>query len=240
MRTKGRAWNAIRTPKITRGFPSNAPGSVLIEAEQTVILCTASWTEQVPGWMAGSGRGWVTAEYSMLPGSTPQRKQRDGRGRTDGRSIEIQRLIGRSLRAGINLQALPEVSLWVDCDVLSADGGTRTWAITGAWIALHDALTMLQQQKGLKTLPILQWIAATSVGMVDGKPLLDLCYQEDSNADVDMNVVYTSKGEFAEIQMSGEKTTLDRKSLDSLLDLAEMGCKQLLEIQGQALETKDS
>ena len=239
MRTNGRAWNSIRSPKITRGFPSNAPGSVLIEAGNTVLLCTASWTEQVPGWMIGSGRGWVTAEYSMLPGSTHQRKQRDRNGRTDGRSVEIQRLIGRSLRAGIDLNALPEVSLWVDCDVLSADGGTRTWAITGAWIALHDALTALQQKKkGMKDLPILQWITATSVGMVKGEPLLDLCYQEDSNADVDMNVVYTSKGEFAEVQMSGEKATLDRKGLDTLLDLAEEGCKQLLQIQEQVLEAK--
>jgi ribonuclease PH len=176
----------------------------------------------------------------MLPGSTPQRKQRDGRnGRTDGRSIEIQRLIGRSLRSGIDLDALPEVSLWVDCDVLSADGGTRTWAITGAWIALHDALTALQKKKKeMEKLPILQWVTATSVGLVNGQPLLDLCYQEDSNADVDMNVIYTSKGEFAEVQMSGEKATLGRKGLDALLDLAEEGCKYLLQIQEQVLETR--
>ena len=208
------------------------------EAGKTVVLCTASWTEQVPGWMVGSGKGWVTAEYSMLPGSTPQRKQRDGRsGRPDGRSVEIQRLIGRSLRAGIALAALPEISLWVDCDVLSADGGTRTWAITGAWVALYDALGELQKTKGMRQLPIHQWICATSVGMVQGSPLLDLCYEEDSNADVDMNVVYTSKGEFAEVQMSGEKTTLGRHGLDSLLDLAEEGCKHLLQIQEQVLET---
>ncbi|MEZ5989523.1 MAG: ribonuclease PH [Planctomycetota bacterium] len=235
-RPGGRAPDEAREVRIQRGFTRSAPGSVLIEAGRTQILCTASWTETVPAWLSGVGHGWLTAEYSMLPASTHNRKVREGRnGRVDGRSMEIQRLIGRALRAAVDVKRLPEISIWVDCDVLSADGGTRTLAITGAYVALEDLVGRLLDRGRLQRSPIQAAVCATSVGLVGGEPLLDLCFEEDHAAMVDMNVVYTSAGEFAEVQATGEKGTLARRDLDALLDLAEQGCKGLLEVQQQAL-----
>jgi ribonuclease PH len=203
-----------------------------------MLLCTATWTENVPGWLQSSGHGWLTAEYSMLPGSTRNRKTREIRaGRPDGRGIEIQRLIGRSLRAAVDINALPEVSIWIDCDVLSADGGTRTLAITGGYLALHDVLRALERKGRCRSWPLKTQIAACSVGLVRDEPLLDLDYSEDSGADVDMNVVVTGEGEFAEVQASGEGRNMRRDELDKLLDLAEKGGRDLLAIQQAALES---
>jgi len=238
-RSKNRRPDQLRPARIQRDFPSQAPGSYLIEAGRTVILCTASFTETVPGWLNGAGHGWVTAEYSMLPASTQRRKNRDIRqGRQDGRSVEIQRLIGRSLRNAVDIPSLPEVSIWIDCDVLSADGGTRTWAITGAWLALHDCLLHLKKKGRLSTWPMKTGIAATSVGKVGGEFLLDLDYSEDSRAEVDMNVVMTGEGEFAEVQLSGERSPLSRGDLDRMLDLAAKGCRELLDLQEEFVGEK--
>jgi len=236
MRAHQRDPDQPRPVKITRAFTSSAPGSVLIEAGRTRLLCTATVENQVPAWLRGSGSGWVTAEYAMLPGSTRQRKPREARtGKADARSLEIQRLIGRSLRAVTNLQAIPDKSIWLDCDVLEADGGTRTLAVTGAWVALHDALAWLEEQGELETWPLTCQVAAVSVGIVGGVPLLDLDYQEDSQADVDLNVVMTSRGEFVEIQGTAEKTPFDREALGTLLDLAQKGIDQLLALQAEAV-----
>lgn len=235
-RAGGRAPDALRDIRITRNFTRNAPGSVLIESGKTQILCTASYTETIPGWLQSAGHGWITAEYSMLPASTHSRKVREIRiGRPDGRSTEIQRLIGRSLRAAVDLQKLPEISIWLDCDVLSADGGTRTLSITGAYVALQDLFARLEKRGRLSANPTSQAIAATSVGMVRGEPMLDLCFEEDNLAGVDMNVVMSSSGEYVEIQATGEKGTLARPDMDRLLDLAEKGCQELMEIQQAAL-----
>jgi ribonuclease PH len=235
-RAGGRAPDALREIRITRQFTRNAPGSVLIESGKTQILCTATCTETVPGWLQGSGHGWITAEYSMLPASTHSRKAREIRvGRPDGRSMEIQRLIGRALRACVDLNKVPEMSIWLDCDVLSADGGTRTLSVTGAYVALQDLFSRLLKRGRMAENPTSQAVAATSVGMVRGEPMLDLCYEEDSLAGVDMNVVMGASGEFVEIQATGEKGTLARPDMDRLLDLAEKGCRELLEIQTRAL-----
>ena len=229
----------MREIRITRGFTPSTPGSVLISAGKTIVLCTATTTDNIPQWLTGSGRGWVTAEYSMLPGSTHSRKPRERRvGRPDARAMEIQRLIGRCLRCVVDLHKLPEVSIWVDCDVLSADGGTRTLAITGAWIALHDLLKSMERKKRLTEWPLKDALAACSVGIVGGEPRLDLCYEEDSNADVDMNVAMTSSGNFAEVQASSERSQLPRKQLDAMLDLAEAGCRRLFAIQRDAIEAE--
>ena len=235
-RPDGRAPDALRPLVIERRFTRQAPGSVLISAGETVVLCTASWTDTMPQWLVGSGHGWLTAEYSMLPGSTRSRKPRDGRsGKQDGRSVEIQRVIGRVLRSVVDTKKLPELSLWVDCDVLSADGSTRTYAITGAWIALHDALTELREQKKLAHWPLREAVAACSVGVVEGQPRLDLGFDEDSQAAVDMTVAMTESGAFAEVHASAEKELLPRRTLDALVELGEKGCRELLEKQRQVL-----
>ena len=231
MRHDGRASNKLRPISVRRQFTRPAAGSVLFTAGRTTVLCTASMELQVPPWMAGKGRGWVTAEYGMLPGSTSPRKRRDV-GNVDGRTTEIQRLIGRSLRAVIDLDALGERSILIDCDVLEADGGTRTASITGAMIALVDALATIPD---LPRSPLRDSVAAISVGIVDGKAVLDLDYVEDVAAAVDMNIVMTGGGRFVEIQGTGEEATFTEDDLDTMLKLARGGLVEIREIQKQAL-----
>lgn len=222
--------------RIERGFTDRAAGSVLIDAGRTRVLCTVAIQESVPQWMAGQGRGWLTAEYSMLPGSTRSRKPREGRnGRVDARSLEIQRLIGRALRAVVDLKALPEVTLWVDCDVINADGGTRTTSINGACIALHDALGTLQAAGRLSSWPMHGMVSAISVGLVKGRFLVDLDYKEDAAADVDLNVVRLSDGRLVEIQGSAEGRPFARADLDRMIGLADDACRGIEEVQTGAL-----
>ena len=235
-RPGGRAVNELRPVCFTPGFIRNADGSVLVEAAGTRIICTASIEEKVPRWMDGSGRGWVTAEYSMLPASTGQRKRRDRGGKVDGRSVEIQRLIGRSLRAVVDLDALGERMVTIDCDVIDADGGTRCASICGGWVALSLALAPLVADGRLATNPVVDIVSAVSVGVIDGNPRLDLEYTEDSTADVDMNLVMTGSGELVEVQASAEGATFPRAQLDELLDLATHGCNQLADLQRAAVE----
>lgn len=226
----------LRPVKIKRGYTRPTPGSVLYQAGGTTVLCTASVAPDVPPWMKGQGRGWITAEYNMLPGSTSPRKQRDRGGKVDGRTTEIQRLIGRSLRAIVDLDALGERTLTIDCDVLEADGGTRTASITGAFIALVDALRSVQRDlPDPKRLPLTDSVAAISVGIVDGRPTLDLDYAQDVVAAVDMNVVMTGSGRFVEIQGTGEEATFSDAELAALLKLAKSGIQQLTAIQQKAL-----
>jgi ribonuclease PH len=219
--------HAIRPVTVTRGFTKTTPGSVLYQCGETVVLCTASLEEKVPDWMVGRGKGWITAEYNMLPGSTPQRKSRERSGKIDGRTTEIQRLIGRSFRAIADLQKLGERSLTIDCDVLQADGGTRTAAITGGMIALIDAVNSVFAGVPAAQYPLRDSVAAISVGIVDGKPSLDLDYLRDVRADVDMNVVMTGNNRFVEIQGTGEEATFDDQELTELLALAKQGIAQL-------------
>ncbi len=227
-RHDGRKPDELRPLRIRRRFTRATPGSVLIQAGGTTVLCTASVDPKVPDWLAGRGKGWVTAEYNMLPGSTAPRKSRDRGGKIDGRTTEIQRLIGRSLRAVIDLEALGERAVTVDCDVLEADGGTRTASITGAFLALLDGLVAIRKQlPNPDRFPLTDSVAAISVGMVEGKPALDLDYREDVDADVDMNVVMTGGGRFIEIQGTGEEATFDDADLAALLKLAKSGVKQL-------------
>ncbi|MEA2411486.1 MAG: ribonuclease [Thermoleophilaceae bacterium] len=235
-RTDGRAPGELRPVTIEPGFMRTATGSALISVGGTRVICTASGQESVPRWMAGKGRGWVTAEYGMLPASTGDRKQRDvSKGRPDGRTVEIQRLIGRSLRGVVDFQALGERTVYIDCDVLEADGGTRCAAITGAYVALHLALAKWVAEGSLKAVPLTQTVAAVSCGMVGGVPLLDLDYSEDSTAEVDANVVMTGDGGLVEVQATAERTPLSRASLDDLLALAGAGIEQLREAQQAAL-----
>lgn len=234
-RHDGRAANQLRPLKIRRRFTRSAPGSVLIEAGGTTILCTASVEEQVPPWMAGGGRGWVTAEYSMLPGSTSPRKRRERGGQVDGRTTEIQRLIGRSLRAVVDLESLGERQITVDCDVLQADGGTRTASITGAFVALADALRSIKNLPDRAKIPLRNSIAAISVGIVGGRPLLDLDYREDVAAAVDMNVVMTGGGQFVELQGTGEEATFGDRDLSAMLKLARQGIAELTALQKKTL-----
>jgi len=226
---------SIRPVTVIRGFTKNTPGSVLYRCGETVVLCTVSLEEKVPDWMSGRGKGWITAEYNMLPGSTPQRKSRERSGKVDGRTTEIQRLIGRSFRAIADLEKLGERSLTIDCDVLQADGGTRTAAITGGMIALIDAVNSVFRGAPANIYPLRDSVAAISVGIVDGKPSLDLDYLRDVRADVDMNVVMTGKNKFVEIQGTGEEATFDESELDSLLTLAKQGIAQLHAEQQKAL-----
>jgi ribonuclease PH len=236
-RHDGRAANQLRTLKFTRGYASAAAGSVLVEWGGTIVLCTASVGTDIPPWLVGKGRGWVTAEYNMLPGSTSPRKAR----KPDGRSTEIQRIIGRSLRAGVDLAALGERTITVDCDVLRADGGTRTASITGGWVALRDAIASLTDETGAPAFgptsivgagcPLRDTIAAVSVGLVNGEPALDLDYPEDSTASVDMNVVATGAGELIEVQGGGEGTTFRRDQLNAMLDLAMEGLTKITAAQ---------
>jgi ribonuclease PH len=227
--------HVIRPVTVTRRFTKTTPGSVLYQCGETVVLCTASLEEKVPDWMVGKGKGWITAEYSMLPGSTPQRKSRDRSGKVDGRTTEIQRLIGRSFRAIADLQKLGERSLTIDCDVLQADGGTRTAAITGGMIALIDAVNTVFAGVPAAQYPLRDSVAAISVGIVDGKPSLDLDYVRDVRADVDMNVVMTGNMRFVEVQGTGEEATFDDQELTELLALAKQGIAQLHAKQKAAL-----
>ncbi|HXP87768.1 MAG TPA: ribonuclease PH [Bryobacteraceae bacterium] len=232
MRIDQREPGQLRPVKVTTEYLMTAEGSVLIEAGNTRVLCAASIEETVPAFLRGSGKGWVTAEYSMLPRATATRTAREvSKGRASGRTMEIQRLIGRSLRSVVDLAALGERSVILDCDVLQADGGTRTTAITGAYIAMSAALRQLIRFGALKKSPVRDFVAATSVGVVGGTALLDLCYQEDSQADVDMNVVMTGSGRFVEVQATAEKTPFDQEQLDRLLSLARTGIEQLVAIQ---------
>lgn len=236
-RPDGRSPHQLRPIKMTRHFIQSAPGAVLIEMGRTKVLCTATIQHDVPPFLAGTARGWLTAEYGMLPASTPGRKARERGGKTDGRTAEIQRLIGRSMRAITDLEILGERTLWIDCDVLQADGGTRTAAITGAYVALTDALNKLKEEGLTFPAPVIkQAIAAVSVGLVHGTPVLDLCYEEDSRAAVDMNVVMTSGGEFVEVQGTAEGRPFSRERLNELLSLAERGIRELLEIQQTLLK----
>jgi len=234
-RADGRAWDELRPVKIIPKYQDFAEGSVLIELGQTRVLCSVSVEERVPSFIKGNGSGWVTAEYAMLPRATVTRTPRDS-GRVGGRSQEIQRLIGRSLRAVTNLEALGERTLIIDCDVLQADGGTRTAAITGAYVALYQALQTLTNMGVLSAIPLKSAVAATSIGIVHSYLLLDLCYDEDYNAEVDFNVVMTSKGEFAEVQGTAETKPFSKETIDSLLSLAEKGIKELFQTQQAALE----
>jgi ribonuclease PH len=234
MRHDGRNHDQLRPLKITRGFTRTAPGSVLVQAGGTTVLCTASIDPKVPEWLAGKGRGWLTAEYNMLPGSTNPRKRRE-REKLDGRTTEIQRLIGRSLRAVADLDALGERSIVVDCDVLEADGGTRTASITGGFVALVDAIASLRDALAPGRPVLVDSVAAVSVGMVNGEAVLDLDYIEDVDAQVDMNVVMTGKGRFVEVQGTGEEATFSQEELTSLVDLAKNGIRQLADYQRQSL-----
>ncbi|MDE0115869.1 MAG: ribonuclease PH [bacterium] len=236
MRSDGRAVGELRPIGFERDFTTMADGSVLISFGRTRVLCTASVNPDVPRWMRGRGRGWVTAEYSMLPGSSPERVNREAaRGRQSGRTQEIQRLIGRSLRAVTDAAKLGERQVVCDCDVLQADGGTRTAAITGAYIALHDALSRLLAAGKIETHPIIEACAAVSVGVIDGVPLLDLPYEEDVAAEVDMNVVMTESGRFVEVQGTAEGQPFHRDHLDALLDLASSGIEQIISLQNRLL-----
>lgn len=234
-RPDGRAPHQLRPVKVTRGYLDFAEGSCLIEFGRTRVLCAASVDETVPSWIS-SGQGWLTAEYGMLPKATPGRTAREGlKSRPSGRTLEIQRLIGRSLRAVTDLAALGERTVIVDCDVIQADGGTRTTAITGAYIALVDCLRLMQEAKMISRWPILEPVAAVSVGLVEGTRVLDLCYHEDSTAEVDFNVVMTASGKFVEVQGTAEGTPFTRDELDAMLELAGSGVRSLIKIQEEAL-----
>ncbi len=230
MRIRGN--NIKREVKITTDYISHPDGSVLIEMGETKVICTAMIEDKVPGFLRGRETGWVTAEYSMLPGSTQDRKKRDiSRGKLDGRSSEIQRLIGRSLRSVVDLSKLGERTIWIDCDVIQADGGTRTASITGGFIAMVMAMKKLVDKGELSYIPVTDYLAAISVGVVDDKVVLDLCYEEDSSAMVDMNVIMTSSGDIIEVQATGEERPFSRKEMDEMLSFAEKGILELIEIQ---------
>lgn len=234
MRGDGRAWDELRAVKISTGYVEFPEGSALIELGKTRVLCNATVKPSAPGWRLGSGAGWVTAEYAMLPRATPQRTRRETSG-LSGRTQEIRRLIGRSLRATVDLPKLGERSLIVDCDVLQADGGTRTAAITGAYVALCLAIRRLEATGQVPPGVVRTEVAAVSLGFVEGELLLDLCYQEDSAADADFNVAMTGEGRLVEVQGAAERATFTRRQMDDVLDLAERGIEQLLALQRQAL-----
>lgn len=237
LRQDGRENGQLRPVKIIRNYIKHAEGSVLIEVGDTKVICTASVEERVPPFKKDSGEGWVTAEYAMLPRATGVRNSRDiSKLKLNGRSQEIQRLIGRSLRTIVDLKLLGERTITIDCDVIQADGGTRTASITGSYVALVDACKRLKNNGLISKMPVIGFVAATSVGVVNGKEMLDLCYTEDSNAGVDMNVIMSDKGEFIEIQATGEKTSFSKKQLDVLLDLAQSGIDRLIQIQKDVLK----
>lgn len=236
VRNDGRKFDEIRNIVITNQFIKHAEGSVLIEMGNTKVICTASVEDKVPPHMKGTGKGWITAEYGMLPRSTETRKVREStRGKVDGRTQEIQRLIGRALRSVVKLELLGERTIWIDCDVIQADGGTRTASITGAFIALVEALRKLKAAGTISQLPVDNFVSAISIGIVNDEILLDLCYEEDSKAKVDMNVVMTDKGEFIEIQGTGEDSPFSTAELNDLLFLADKGCKLLMKKQKEIL-----
>jgi len=234
MRVDGRKAHELRRPKLTRNYIKSAEGSVLIEMGDTRVICTATVENSVPPFLRGKGTGWVTAEYAMLPRSSAQRIQRE-RSKVGGRTHEIQRLIGRSLRSVVNMKSLGERSVLIDCDVVQADGGTRTASITGAYVALVDALRHMKKQGLIETIPVNDHLAAVSVGIVDGTPLLDLCYIEDSTAEVDMNLVMTGKGAIVEVQGTAEGKPFSKAALAKLLSLGEKGIKALVRMQKEAL-----
>lgn len=236
LRIDGRHNDEIRPVRITRNYLKHAEGSVLIEMGDTKVICTASVDEKVPPFIKGTGKGWITSEYGMLPRSTEVRKPRDStRGKVDGRTMEIQRLIGRALRSIVNLEKLGEMTIYIDCDVLQADGGTRTASITGSFVALVDALNKLVLQGKLNAIPLNGYIAAISVGIKDGEAILDLNYAEDSTCQVDMNVVMTDKGQYVEIQGTGEESPFSKEELKKMLELGEKGVQDLIQAQRQAL-----
>ena len=237
MSRENRASDELREIRIVSPYSKHAEGSALIECGDTRVICTASVEERIPHFLRGAGQGWATAEYSMLPRSTGSRMTREvSRGRPSGRTQEIQRLIGRSMRSVVDLKKLGERSIWIDCDVIQADGGTRTTSITGAFVALAQAVDHLLKNGTLRTSPIQQLVAAVSVGIVAGEPRLDLSYEEDSIAQVDMNVVMTNSGGFVEVQGTAEGHPFDRQELDSLVDLASKGIRELIDVQTRVLE----
>ncbi|KAA3608947.1 MAG: ribonuclease PH [Candidatus Scalindua sp. AMX11] len=237
MRKDGRKSDELRPVTVERNFTKFAPGSVLIGFGETKVICTASVDESVPSYLKNTGKGWITAEYSLLPGSTSRRASREAsRGKVSGRTQEIQRLIGRSLRSIVNLSALGERTIWIDCDVIQADGGTRVASITGAYVALVDAINCLKKSGKIASEPILGSIAAVSVGIVNGESLLDLCYEEDFEAQVDMNVVLTGEGKYIELQGTGEEYAFSDEELAAMIKQAKRGIDQLTEIQQKALE----
>jgi len=236
MRPSGRAPDELRDIRITRQYTKHAAGSTLVEFGDTKVICTASIDERTPPWLKNTGKGWVTAEYGMLPGATNTRVRREAAiGKQSGRTVEIQRLIGRSLRAAVNLEALAERTITIDCDVIQADGGTRTAAITGAYVALCDAATELLKQKVVKRDPLSGMLAAVSVGIYNGEPVLDLDYAEDSNAETDMNIVMNDAGGFIEVQGTAEGHAFRREEFNNMLALAETGIHELIQKQREAL-----
>ena len=237
MRIDSRKNDQLRHIKITRNYTKYAEGSVFMEVGDTKVICNVSIEDKVPPFLKGSGQGWITAEYNMLPRATKTRKVRDiARLKTDGRTMEIQRLIGRALRSVVDLKALGEKTLWVDCDVIQADGGTRTTSICGAFVAMVDAVNKLHKRKNFKIYPIRSFLAATSVGIVNNEKLLDLCYVEDSKAKVDMNIVMTDENKIVEIQGTGEENPFTREEFNELYTLAEKGIKQMINIQKEVLK----
>ncbi len=240
MRPDGRQPDEMRPVTITRDFLRHAEGSVLIAVGDTKVVCSASVEERVPVFLKDSGQGWVTAEYGMLPRSTKTRSPRENSGRPSGRTFEIQRLVGRCLRAVTDLAALGPRTIWIDCDVLQADGGTRTASITGAYVALADALQTLRGQGVLRSLPLKDFVAATSVGLVEGRIVLDLCYAEDVTAEVDMNVVMTGGGAFVEVQGTAEERPYDRAQLDAMLAAAGDGIRELVALQRKLLAERSA
>ena len=224
MRIDGRRYDQARPIRITRNYTKYAEGSVLIEVGETKVICTASIEEKVPGFLKGKGEGWITCEYNMIPRATHVRKPRDiSRLKMDGRTMEIQRLIGRALRSVVDLKAIGERTIWIDCDVIQADGGTRTSSITGAFVALVDAVNKIHKKTPFSVYPIREFVSAVSVGVVNGEKMVDLCYEEDSKAKVDMNIIMTDAGEFVEIQGTGEESPFSREELNQLLALGEKG-----------------
>jgi len=237
-RTDGRKNDQLRTVKIFPYFLEYPQGSALIEMGRTRVICTAMIEEGVPKFLKGQGKGWVTAEYGMLPASTPERSIRESsRGKIDGRTQEIQRLIGRTLRSVVDMKKIGENTIWIDCDVLQADGGTRTAAITAGFVAVDLAIRKVMERNRYMENPIVDRIAAVSVGIVDGEPMLDLCYEEDCRAEVDMNLVMTDKGKFVEIQGTAENGTFDKRELDQLLEIGQKGIEELIQIQQKTLES---
>ena len=236
MRPDGRQADKLRKITITRNYMKNAEGSVLIEMGDTKVICTASIEDRVPFFLKDQNRGWITGEYSMLPRSTHTRKSRESSsGKVGGRTHEIQRLIGRSMRSVVDLKALGERTIWLDCDVIQADGGTRTASISGAFVALKDAVSFAIENKLIEGQPIRDYVAAVSVGIVEGKTRLDLSYEEDSNAEVDMNIVMTGSGKFIEVQGTAETQPFDRKGFQQMMDLAETGIREMISVQKSVL-----
>ncbi|WP_077369668.1 ribonuclease PH [Anaerosalibacter sp. Marseille-P3206] len=235
-RIEGRQYDELRKINITRNYLKHPDGSVLMEMGETKVICTAMIDDRIPPFLKGSNTGWITSEYSMLPGSTINRKVRDSsRGKVEGRSQEIQRLIGRSLRSVVDLSVIGERTIWIDCDVIQADGGTRTASITGAFVALIDALNKLYTRGDIPYIPVSNFISAVSVGIVGGVPILDLCYEEDYKAEVDMNIVMTDNGRFVEIQGTGEESTFSLEELNKLISLAQSGNEKIISIQKETL-----